>query len=159
MKRRHFLASAAASTLVCGPFARAAPAMQDLMGGQVPAMFVEPASGLQSMRSGKVRPLAIGSPSRSPLRPDVPTLGEMGFTDTEVFAFQGMLGPAGLPAPIIERVNRELNKALADPVVLQRFTDFGFEPLRIGPTELKQLARAESARWGEVSRANKITLN
>ncbi|HEX5737955.1 MAG TPA: tripartite tricarboxylate transporter substrate binding protein [Hydrogenophaga sp.] len=141
------------------PYRGAAPAMQDVMGGQVSAMFLDLASGLQIIRSGKVRPLAIGSPARSPLLPDVPTLTEMGVTDTEVFAFQGMLGPAGLPAPIIERLNRELNKALADPVVLQRFTDFGFEPLRISPTEFKQLARAESARWGEVIRANKITLD
>lgn len=141
------------------PYRGAAPAMQDLMGGQVSAMFLDLASGLQIMRSGKVRPLAIGSPTRSPLLPDLPTLAEMGVIDTEVFAFQGMLGPAGLPAPIIERLNRELNKALADPVVLQRFTDFGFEPLRISPAEFKQLARAESARWGEVIRANKITLD
>ncbi|MDW5444188.1 tripartite tricarboxylate transporter substrate binding protein [Polaromonas sp. SM01] len=141
------------------PYRGAAPAMQDIMGGQVPVMFLDLASGLSIIKSGKVRPLAIGSQSRSALLPDVPTLAEVGVTNAEVFAFQGLLGPAGMPAPVVTRLNQELNKALADPVVLKRFTEFGFEPLRLTPEEFKKLARSESVRWGEVIRANQISLD
>lgn len=141
------------------PYRGAAPAMQDLMGGQVPVMYLDLASGMSIIKAGKVKPLAIGSTTRSPLLPDVPTLAESGISNAEVFAFQGLLGPAGLPAPIIARLNQELNQALADPVVLKRFAEFGFEPLRGTPEEFRRLARSESARWGEVIRANKISLD
>lgn len=141
------------------PYRGAAPAMQDVMGGQVPVMFLDLASGLQIIKSGKVRPLAIGSAARSPLLPDVPTLTELGVADVEVFAFQGLLGPAGLPAPIVDKLNAALNQALADPAVLARFTDFGFEPLPGTPEAFKRLARSESLRWGQVIRDNNISLD
>ncbi len=141
------------------PYKGAAPAMQDVMGGQVPVMFLDLASGLGAIQSGKLRPLAIGSPSRSPILPNVPTLAELGVEKAEVFAIQGVLGPAGLPAAIVARLNDELNKALADPAVLQRFSGFGFEPLRMRPDEFKALVRAESSRWGPVIRAANVTLD
>ena len=141
------------------PYRGAAPAMQDLMGGQVQAMFLDLASGLSVIQSGKVRALAIGSRTRSSLLPDVPTLEESGVTNVEVFALQGMLAPAGVPDTVVSKLNLELNKALADPAVLKKFTDFGFEPVRVSPEEFKRLARSESARWGEVIRANKISLD
>lgn len=141
------------------PYRGAAPAMQDVMGGQVPVMFLDLASGLSIIRSGKVKPLAIGSQARSPLLPDVPTLAEMGVSNAEVFAFQGLLGPAALPAPVVARLNQELNKALADPAVVKRFSEFGFEPLRGTPEDFRKLARSESVRWGEVIRAHRISLD
>ena len=80
------------------PYRGAAPAMADVMGGQVPCMFLDLASGLPIMQGKKVRVLAIGSGARNKLLPEVPTLAEVGVRDAEVFAFQGVLGPAGLPA-------------------------------------------------------------
>lgn len=141
------------------PYKGAAPAMQDLMGGQVQAMFLDLASGLSIVQSGKVKALAIGSKVRSPLLPDVPTLEEVGVPDVEVFALQGLLGPAGLSPAVVNKLNQALNQSLADPGVLKRFTDFGFEPLRVSPDQFKRLARSEAARWGEVIRANKIALD
>ena len=141
------------------PYRGAAQAMQDVMGGQVPVMFLDLASGAAIIKAGKVRPLAMGSRARSPLLPDVPTLAELGVPDADVFAFQGLLGPAGLPEPIVARLNQELNSALSRPAVFKMFTEFGFEPLPGTPAEFKALARAESARWGEVIRANKIALD
>ena len=141
------------------PYKGAAPAMQDLMGGQVPVMFLDLASGLSIIKSGKVRALAVGSATRASVIPDVPTLAEVGVKNTEVFALQGVLGPAGMPAPVVARLNQELNKALADPAVLQKFVDFGFEPLRLSPEQFKALARAEAARWAPVIRAANITLD
>ncbi|MGS1007407.1 Bug family tripartite tricarboxylate transporter substrate binding protein [Achromobacter anxifer] len=141
------------------PYRGAAQAMQDVMGGQVPVMFLDLASGAAIIKAGKVRPLAIGSKTRSPLLPDVPTLAELGVADAEVFAFQGLLGPAGLPESVVARLNQELNTALSKPAVFKMFTDFGFEPLPGTPDDFRTLARAESARWGEVIRANKISLD
>jgi tripartite-type tricarboxylate transporter receptor subunit TctC len=141
------------------PYRGAAPAMQDVMGGQVPVMFLDLASGLATIKSGKVRALAVGSPTRTAAMPDVPTLSELGVKNAEVFALQGVLGPAGLPPPVVARLNQELNKALADQAVLRKFTDFGFEPLRLAPAEFKSLARAEAARWAPVIRAANVTLD
>jgi len=140
------------------PYRGAAPAMQDLMGGQVPIMFLDLASGLPIITSGRVRPLAIGSQQRAPLLPDVPTLAEQGVVDAEVYAFQGLLGPAGMPQDAVARLNQELNRALTDPTVVKRFTDFGLEILRTTPEEFQQMARAESARWATVIRGKNISL-
>ena len=141
------------------PYKGAAPAMQDIMAGQVGAMFLDLASGLPIVQTGKVRALAIASPRRSGVMPKLPTLDELGVRDAEVFAFQGLLGPAGMPEPIVTRLNAELRKAMADQGVLKKFTDFGFEPLLLSPLEFKKLARAESERWGRVIRASHISLD
>ncbi|MDB5900230.1 MAG: hypothetical protein JWP41_3832, partial [Ramlibacter sp.] len=133
--------------------------MQDVMGGQVPVMFLDLASGLPIIKSGKVRALAVGSPTRAPAMPDVPTLSELGVKNAEVFAFQGLLGPAGMPAPVVARLNQELNKALADQAVLKKFTDFGFEPVRLSPEQFRSLARTEAARWAPVIRAANVSLD
>ncbi|MDQ7959120.1 MAG: tripartite tricarboxylate transporter substrate binding protein [Pseudomonadota bacterium] len=141
------------------PYRGAAPAMADVMGGQVPCMFLDLASGLPIMQGKKVRVLAIGSGARNKLLPDVPTLAEVGVRDAEVFAFQGVLGPAGLPANVVSRLNGELNKAMSTPAVLKRFADFGMEAMPGTPQQFQQLARAESKRWGPVIKAAGIKLD
>lgn len=141
------------------PYRGAAPAMADVMGGQVPCMFLDLASGLPIMQGRKVRVLAIGSGARNKLLPDVPTLAEVGVRDAEVFAFQGVLGPAGLPANVVSRLNGDLNKAMSTPAVLKRFADFGMEAMPGTPQQFQQLARAESKRWGPVIKAAGIKLD
>lgn len=141
------------------PYRGAAPAMSDVMGGQVSCMFLDLASGLSIMQSGKVRVLAIGSAERSKQLPNVPTLAEVGVPNTEVFAFQGVLGPAGLPAPVVARLNAELNKSFSDPAVQKRFNDFGMEALPGTPEQFAALARAESNRWGPIIKAQGIKLD
>jgi tripartite-type tricarboxylate transporter receptor subunit TctC len=141
------------------PYRGAAAAMQDLMAGQVQVMFLDLASGLSIMKSGKVRVLAIGSSKRSPLLPDVPTFAEAGMKDMEVYAFQGLMAPAGLPTQMTQQLNLALNAALKDPMVLKRFTDFGFEPLDGTPDQFYKFARAESARWGPIIKANNISMD
>jgi tripartite-type tricarboxylate transporter receptor subunit TctC len=141
------------------PYKGATPAMQDVMGGQVPLMFLDLASGLSIIQSGKVRPLAIGSAKRSPLLPDVPTLAEEGVHDTEVFAFQGLVGPAGMPPAVVTKLNQELNKALASPPVVKRFTDFGMEPVVTTPEQFQVAARQLSQRWGPIIKASGIVLD
>ena len=141
------------------PYRGAAPAMQDVMGGQVPCMFLDLAAGLPVIQSGKVRALAIGSSKRMAALPDVPTLAEAGVPDTEVFAFQGILAPAGLPAAITTRLNADLNKALLNPAVVKRMTDFGMEALPGTPEQFRTMARAESKRWGEIIKAAGVKLD
>jgi len=141
------------------PYKGAAPAVQDVVGGQVPVMFLDLASGLSFIQSNKLRVLAIGTSKRSPVLPDVPTLAEQGVIDVDVFAFQGLVGPAGLPAAIVTRLNQELNKALNNPAVVKKFTDFGMEPIATSPEQFKAMARAEAERWGPIIKANHITLD
>lgn len=141
------------------PYRGAAPAMQDVMGGQVPVMFLDLAAGLPVIKSGKLRALAVGSENRAPAMPDVPTLAELGVRNAEVYALQGLVGPKDLPAPVVARLNQELNKALGDQAVLKKFADFGFEPLRTSPEQFKAMARSESARWAPVIRAAHVTLD
>ncbi|TPG24676.1 Bug family tripartite tricarboxylate transporter substrate binding protein [Variovorax guangxiensis] len=141
------------------PYRGAAPAMADVMGGQVPCMFLDLASGLQIMQSRKVRVLAIGSGVRSKLLPDVPTLAEAGVRDSEVFAFQGILGPAGLPQNVVARLNTELNRAFGTAAVQKRFADIGMEAMPGTPEQFFTLARAEAKRWGPVIKAAGVKLD
>jgi tripartite-type tricarboxylate transporter receptor subunit TctC len=141
------------------PYRGAAPAMADVMGGQVPCMFLDLASGLPIMQGQKVRVLAIGSGARSKLLPDVPTLAEVGVPNTEVFAFQGILGPAGMPAPVVSRLNAELNRAFSVPAVQKRFDDFGMEPMPGTSQQFAALSRAESRRWGPIIKSAGIKLD
>jgi tripartite-type tricarboxylate transporter receptor subunit TctC len=141
------------------PYRGAAPAVQDVIGGQVPCMFLDLAGGLPVMKAGKVRVLAIGSSKRAPSLPDVPTLAEAGVAGAEVYAFQGALGPAGLPEAIVTRFNAELNKALASAEVRKRAADFGMELLPGTPAQFKAMARAEAKRWGPIIRAAGVKLD
>ncbi|QNK69712.1 Bug family tripartite tricarboxylate transporter substrate binding protein [Variovorax sp. PAMC26660] len=141
------------------PYRGAAPAMADVMGGQVPCMFLDLASGLSIMQSNKVRVLAIGSGARSKLLPNVPTLAEVGVPNTEVFAFQGILGPAGLSPTVVNKLNGDLNKAFSTPTVQKRFEDFGMEAMPGTPAQFAALSRAESRRWGPIIKQAGIKLD
>jgi tripartite-type tricarboxylate transporter receptor subunit TctC len=141
------------------PYRGAAPAMADVMGGQVPCMFLDLASGLSIIQGKKVRVLAIGTGARSKLLPDVPTLAEVGVPNSEVFAFQGILGPAGMPPAVVTRLNSELNRSFSTPAVMKRFSDFGMEAMPGTPQQFAELSRAESKRWGPIIKAAGIKLD
>jgi tripartite-type tricarboxylate transporter receptor subunit TctC len=141
------------------PYRGAAPAVQDVIGGQLPCMFLDLAGGLPVMQAGKVRVLAIGSAKRAPSLPNVPTLAEAGVPNVEVYAFQGLLGPAGLPEAVVARLNSELNKALLSAVVQKRAADFGMEVLPGTPAQFKAMARAEALRWGPIIKTAGVKLD
>jgi tripartite-type tricarboxylate transporter receptor subunit TctC len=142
------------------PYKGAAPAVQDVLsGGDVKVMFIDLPAGLQFIKTGKLRVLAIGTSKRTPLLPKVPTLKELGVTDADVFAFQGIVGPAGLPPEVTKRLNHELNHALSTPVVVHKFTQFGMDMTPTTPEQFRTMARAESERWGPVIQARHITLD
>lgn len=141
------------------PYKGAAPALQDVMGGQVPIMMLDLASGFQHIKSGRVRAIAIASPQRAAALPDLPTFAEHGVPGVNAFAFHGLIGPAGLPDAVTERLNAELNKAMQDPKVQQLFADFAFEPMPGTPKAFRDLARSESARWGAVIQTSGVRLD
>ena len=91
--------------------------------------------------------------------PDLPTLAESGVKESEVYAFQGMLGPAGLPADVVAKLNDAINKALQSPDVVKRMHDYGMEAQPGTPQQFLAMARAESRRWGAVIRAAGVKLD
>ena len=137
------------------PYRGAAPALTDLLGGQLDYMF-DPGIGLAHVRSGKLRLLAIGSPKRSPLFPDVPTMGEAGFPGVEVLNWQGIIGPKGLPAEIVKVLNAAGNKALQDPALRETMASQGNEIAGGTPEQFAALIKSEAPRWGKVVKDAKI---
>lgn len=141
------------------PYKGAAPAMTDVMGGQVPTMMLDLASGLPIIKAGKVRVLAIALPQRAGALPEVPTFAEAGFSDVNAYAFHGLIGPAGMPPEAVARLNAELRKAMSAPKVVKLFSEFGFEALPGTPQDFYKLARAESERWGRIIQTAGVKLD
>lgn len=135
------------------PYRGSAPAVNDLLAGQVQSMFDNMPSSLPHVRSGRLRAIAITSAQRSALLPDVPTLAESGYPGFDVQSWFGLAAPAGTPAAIVERLNLALNKALAQPDFRQRLLDVAATPLPGTPQQMREHAAREIARWREVVKA------
>ena len=137
------------------PYRGGAPAVADLLGGQVQVMFDIVAESIEHVRAGKLRPLAVTTAARAPALPDLPTLGEFvpGF---EASAWTGLCAPRNTPVGVIERLNKEINAALADPTVRARFADLGVAVLPGSPTDFGNLIANEIAKWAKVIRAANI---
>lgn len=132
------------------PYKGNAPAVTDLVGGQVQLMFDNIPISLQQVRAGKLRALAVTGPKRSPVLPDVPTIAEAALPGFSVTSWFALFAPAGTPENIIAILNRETNKALADPVLHRQLTDQGIEPGSGTPAQLASLLRAEIPRWKKI---------
>jgi tripartite-type tricarboxylate transporter receptor subunit TctC len=131
------------------PYRGAAPAITDLLGGQVQVIFDNMPSILQHIRAGSLRALAVTSTARSPLLPDVPTLAEA-VPGYEASALFGVGVPRNTPKEIIEKLNKEINAVLAEPAIKARLIDLGGEPL-IGPPEaFGAMIAAETEKWEKV---------
>jgi tripartite-type tricarboxylate transporter receptor subunit TctC len=139
------------------PYKGGAPAMQDLLGGQVDATFMNINTGLANIRGGKLRALAITSNKRSPLLPDVPTLEELGVKGLNVYSWQGFAAPKGLPADIKTKLHDALLAGLNDPAVKAKLLDLGFEIVGNTPEQFSAFQAAEFARWKQVIEVGKIT--
>ncbi|MBE7369332.1 Bug family tripartite tricarboxylate transporter substrate binding protein [Ramlibacter pallidus] len=137
------------------PYRGAAPAMQDLLGGQIDFMF-DPGIGLQHVKSGKLKLLAVGSPKRSPQFPDVPTLDEVGLKGFDADTFFGFYAPGGTPPAVVARLNTEINKVLRSPAFQQRMDAIGAIPAPMSPQEFGDRGQADSKRFGQLIRERKI---
>ena len=139
------------------PYKGGAPAIQDLLGGQVEASFQNINAIIENVRAGKLRALAITSQKRSPLLPDVPTLAESGVKGVDVYSWQAVVAPKGLPADVRTQLHAAIVAALNDPQVRQRFTTLGFEVVANTPEQFAAFQQAEFARWQKVIETGKIT--
>jgi tripartite-type tricarboxylate transporter receptor subunit TctC len=139
------------------PYKGGAPAMADLLGGQVDATFMNINTGLANIKAGKLRALAITSAKRSPLLPDVPTMEESGLKAVTVYSWQAFAAPKGLPADIKAKLHDALVAGLNDPAVKPKLLDLGFEIVGNTPEQFAAFQAAEFARWKKVIEVGKIT--
>jgi len=139
------------------PYKGGAPAMTDLLGGQVDATFMNINTGLPNMKAGKLRPLAITSSKRSPLLPDVPTMEELGVQGVTVYSWQAVAAPKGIPADIKAKLHAGIVAALNDPQVKPKLLELGFEIVGNTPEQFTAFQATEFARWKKVIELGKIT--
>ena len=138
------------------PYRGAAPALTDLLANQIDFMF-DPGPGLQQVRAGKLKLLAVGSMKRTPLFPDVPTLDELGLKGFDADSLFGFYAPAGTGADIVKRMNTEINSILRSPAVSQRVADLGGEVAPMSPEQFSDRIAKDSARFGKLIRERGIT--
>ncbi len=132
------------------PYKGSAPALADLLGGQISMMFDLTATALPQIAGGKVRALAITSPRRSPMAPDLPTMAEAGIPGVEVVSWFGLLAPAGTPPAIVNLLNAEVVKAMQLAEVKTLMAGLGAEPITNTPQEFAAYISAERAKWAGV---------
>jgi tripartite-type tricarboxylate transporter receptor subunit TctC len=139
------------------PYRGGAPALTDLIGGQVHVYFSYLPESIESVRTGKVRALAVTTTARSLALPDLPTVGDFvpGF---EASSWQGIGAPRNTPTEIVARLNKEVNAALADPAIKARLADLGSTPRPMSPADFEAFIAAEIKKWAKVIRAANITI-
>lgn len=135
------------------PYRGVAPALTDVMGGQVPVAFASLPSCIEFIKSGKLRALGVSSAKRSPALPDVPSISEVvpGYVGD---LWVGLFAARGTPAPVVSKLTQWVTAAVAAPDVLERFKVAGVEPLSGGPTRLAQLLQEDIARWAPIVKAS-----
>jgi tripartite-type tricarboxylate transporter receptor subunit TctC len=139
------------------PYRGSAPAVTDLIGGQVPAMFSDLVAVMPHIRSGTLRAIAVGSGKRVSLLPDVKTVAEQGFPGFDATSWGGLLAPAGTPKDVVDRMSAELKSALADKEVQDKLESVGSFAVYGTPEQTGTRMRQDFERWGKVIHDNKIT--
>ena len=134
------------------PYRGGAAAINDLIAGRVHLMFESLNSIAPHAKSGTVRPLAVSGARRSPGFPDLPTVAEAGVPGYAAPTWSGVIAPAGVPRPIIERLNAAINRAIASQIFRDRFASIGDEPAGGSPEDFAEVIRSDSAKWGDVIR-------
>lgn len=132
------------------PYKGSAPAISDLLGNQIAVMFDNMPSAIQHVRSGKLRPIAVTSSTRSPELPDVPTIAEAGVPGYEAMSWFGLWAVAGTPQPVLDKLHASLSKVLKDPAVVKKIADQGGTISIDTPAEFQNFINAEAAKWGKV---------
>ena len=140
--------------LVHVPYRGAGPAMQDTIAGIVPSMFDSLPSAAPHIKAGKVRALAVSGEKRSAAFPDVPTMKESGYPALVSYSWFGLSAPAKTPAPIVERIAREMQVVLKLPVVVKRWEEIGAESSTMTPAEYGAFVKAELEKWSPVVKAS-----
>ncbi|WP_395057930.1 Bug family tripartite tricarboxylate transporter substrate binding protein [Polaromonas sp.] len=147
------------SFMVHIPYRGIAPAFTDLIGGQTQAMFPGLAAAVPHIRSGRVRPLAVTGLQRHPQFKDLPTLDESGFKGFDAQQWYGVVGPAGMPAPIVKQLNDTLATVLRAPDLREKLSVEAIEPQVMTPEQFGNFIKADIARWTQLARARGIQLD
>jgi tripartite-type tricarboxylate transporter receptor subunit TctC len=141
------------------PYRGIAPAFTDLIGGQTQAMFPGLAAAVPHIRSGRVRPLAVTGLQRHPQFKDLPTLDESGFKGFDAQQWYGVVGPAGMPAPIVKQLNETLATVLRAPDLREKLSVEAIEPRVMTPEQFGEFIRTDIARWTKLARERGIQLD
>jgi len=147
-----FLKNEAKIDMVMVPYKGSGPALTALLSGEVDLGFDIPSSALPHIKAGKLRPLAVTTKTRSSVLPDVPTVAEQGMAGFEVTGWFGVLAPAGTPAEVIARLNKEINAVLSDPETKNRLQGIGVEATPGSPADFGKLIASETQRYGDAIR-------
>lgn len=139
------------------PYKGGSSALTDLLGGQLPAMVAGLPTAVASIKSSKVRALAVTTAKRSPQMPELPTIAESGVPGFDVSSWTGMCAPAGLPKPILAKLNADLVKVLNMPDTQRRFAEQGIDPAPTTPDQFSAFIKSEIAKWAKVAKDAGIT--
>ena len=152
-------ANAAGVPMVNIPYKGTAAAQVDLLAGRVPIMFDSLSSGLVNAKAGKVKALAVTSPKRWPLAPELPTLEEVGLPETDMMAVFGLLAPMGTPKPVVDKISTALLEGMRSPEVRKRINNMGAEPGDWSPQEYGAYLNKQVDRWQSFASQGKFDIN
>jgi tripartite-type tricarboxylate transporter receptor subunit TctC len=138
--------------MIMVPYKGGGPAMIDVMAGNIPIMFSSVTQALPHVRTGRLKLLAVGAASRSPVVPDVPTVAEAGFPGYEVYVWWGVAAPAGTLRAAREKLRREFTAILQDPETLKRLAAEAAEPQLMTPAELRKMVHDDRKKWADVAK-------
>ena len=141
------------------PYRGAAPAMNDVLSGQVPLVFDSILTAMPHVHSGKLRAFAVSTRSRSKIAPNIPTLQELGVRGYEATAWFGIFAPAGTPKPVVNQLNVEITEVLRQPDVTLRLAELGAEPVPSSPEALETYFRAEVTKWNSVIKLANVRMD
>jgi len=141
------------------PYRGIGPAITDILGGQTQLLFPGLAAALPHIKAGKMKPLAVTGTKRHPLVPDVPTFEELGYKGFDGVQWYGIVGPAGMPAPIVAQLNSEINKLLASPDLRERLSSEALEPMPMTPAQFGRYMQDDIAKWSKLAKDRNIQIS
>lgn len=141
------------------PYGGDAPILNALMGNHIQAGILAAPAAAEFIKAGKVRAIAVTSAKRSPVLPDTPTLAELGYPELVASTWFGLVSAAGTPMPVVELLNREINKAMASPETLRVFSNGGLAPVPMGLAEFEAFLRAEQDKWAQIVKTLGISVD
>jgi tripartite-type tricarboxylate transporter receptor subunit TctC len=144
--------SLTSTDLVHVPYKGGGPMVTDLLGGSVQVVIGDQANLMPHVKTGKLRALAVGSPRRSTLYPEIPTFTEAGLVGFEVIAWQGLVGPPGMQPDVVKRLNEAFNKTMTIPDVRERLLVGGLDPVGGTPEEFGRFIRSEIVKWSKIAK-------
>jgi tripartite-type tricarboxylate transporter receptor subunit TctC len=140
------------------PYKGSGPAITDLLGSQVESMMDQLTASIGHIREGRIRAVAISSPQRSPLLPEVPTLDELGVKGYEASTFTGIFAPAGIPQTVLDKLSSSVRKALSNEAVRARYQAMGVEIMDMGQAQFAAYVRSDLEKWRRVAREGNIVI-